>query len=155
MNWQPELDELRRREALAREMGGPDKVKRQHEGGRLTVRERIDRLVDKDSFREIGAIAGVAEYDATNELTSLTPANCVFGRAQVDGRTVVVVGDDFTVRGGSADAAIYAKPLMAEDMRLRFGTGTRRIEHDRVERSELFRRERPPHQVAALYRDRA
>ena len=61
MNWQPELDELRRREALAREMGGPDKVKRQHEGGRLTVRERIDRLVDKDSFREIGAIAGVAE----------------------------------------------------------------------------------------------
>ncbi|HEX3180430.1 MAG TPA: carboxyl transferase domain-containing protein [Beijerinckiaceae bacterium] len=116
MNWQPELDELRRREALAREMGGPDKVKRQHEGGRLTVRERIDRLVDKDSFREIGAIAGVAEYDATNELTSLTPSNCVFGRAQVDGRTVVVVGDDFTVRGGSADAAIYAKPLMAEDM---------------------------------------
>ena len=55
MNWQPELDELRRREALAREMGGADKVKRQHEGGRLTVRERIDRLADKDSFREIGA----------------------------------------------------------------------------------------------------
>ncbi|MBV9064538.1 MAG: methylmalonyl-CoA carboxyltransferase, partial [Methylobacteriaceae bacterium] len=116
MNWQPELDELRRREALAREMGGADKVKRQHDGGRLTVRERIDRLVDKGTFREIGGIAGVAEYDSDNELTSLTPANCVFGRAQVDGRTVVVVGDDFTVRGGSADAAIHAKPLMAEDM---------------------------------------
>ena len=42
MNWKPELDELMRREAFAREMGGADKVKRQHDGGRLTVRERID-----------------------------------------------------------------------------------------------------------------
>src|SRR5262249_35495360 len=50
------------------------------------------------------------------ELKNLTPANCVFGRAKVDGRTVVVVGDDFTVRGGSADASIHAKPLMAEEM---------------------------------------
>ena len=101
-------------------MGGADKVKRQHEGGRLTVRERIDRLVDKHTFREIGAIAGIAEYDSENELKSLTPANCVFGRAQVDGRTVVLVGDDFTVRRGSADAAIYAKPLMAEEMAQEF-----------------------------------
>ena len=36
MNWQPELDELRARERMAREMGGPDKVQRQHDGGRLT-----------------------------------------------------------------------------------------------------------------------
>ena len=43
-------------------MGGADKVKRQHDGGRLTVRERIDRLVDKESFREIGTVAGKAEY---------------------------------------------------------------------------------------------
>ena len=40
----------------------------------------------------------------------------MFGRARIDGRTVVVVGDDFTVRGGSADASISAKPLMAEEM---------------------------------------
>ena len=38
MSWQKEMDELRRREAMAREMGGKDKVKRQHDGGRLTVR---------------------------------------------------------------------------------------------------------------------
>ena len=57
MNWQPELDELRRREALAKEMGGADKVKRQHDGGRLTVRERIDGLADAGTFHEIGAIA--------------------------------------------------------------------------------------------------
>lgn len=97
-------------------MGGVDKVKRQHDQGRLTVRERIDRLIDSGSFHEIGAVSGIGEYDSSGELQKLTPANCVFGRARVEGRTVVVVGDDFTVRGGSADASISAKPLMAEEM---------------------------------------
>ena len=116
MTWQPELDELRERERLARQMGGPDKVKRQHDGGRLTVRERIDRLIDPESFHEIGALAGKARYDADGNLVEFTPANCIFGRAKVDGRPVVVVGDDFTVRGGSADATIKEKPWMAEQM---------------------------------------
>lgn len=97
-------------------MGGVDKVKRQHDQGRLTVRERIDKLIDKGSFHEIGAVSGIGEYDSSGDLKKLTPANCVFGRARVDGRTVVVVGDDFTVRGGSADASISAKPMMAEEM---------------------------------------
>jgi acetyl-CoA carboxylase carboxyltransferase component len=116
MVWKPELDELNRREAFAREMGGVEKVKRQHDQGRLTVRERIEGLIDRSSFHEIGAVAGLGEYDAEGELKHVTPANCVFGRARIDGRTVVVVGDDFTVRGGSADASISAKPLMAEEM---------------------------------------
>jgi acetyl-CoA carboxylase carboxyltransferase component len=116
MNWKPELDDLARREAFAREMGGVDKVKRQRDQGRLTVRERIDKLVDQKTFHEVGAISGTAEYDNNGELTNLTPANCVFGRGKIDGRTVVVVGDDFTVRGGSADASISTKPLMAEEM---------------------------------------
>src|SRR5690348_1260747 len=116
MVWKPELDDLARREAFARAMGGVDKVKRQRDQGRLTVRERIDRLIDPESFHEVGAISGSAEYDANGELIQLTPANCVFGRGKVDGRPVVVVGDDFTVRGGSADASISAKPLMAEEM---------------------------------------
>ena len=116
MSWKPELDELARREAFAREMGGVDKVKRQHDQGRLTVRERIDKLIDHGSFHEMGAVTGIGEYDADGKLTFVTPANCVFGRGKIDGRTVVVVGDDFTVRGGSADAAIWEKPLMAEEM---------------------------------------
>ncbi len=63
MNWRTELEELRLRERMSQEMGGVDKVKRQHDGGRLTVRERIDRLVDAGSFHETGAIAGSATYD--------------------------------------------------------------------------------------------
>ena len=116
MTWQSELDELRRREALAEKLGGVERVKRQHDGGRLTIRERIDRLVDKGTFHELGKIAGKAAYDAANDLADFTPSNFVFGRAKVDGRPVVVGGDDFTVRGGSADATIKEKHLLCEQM---------------------------------------
>jgi acetyl-CoA carboxylase carboxyltransferase component len=116
MSWERELEELRARERMAREMGGPDKVRRQHDGGRLTVRERIEALIDRDSLHEVGAIAGKAEYDAKGELAKLTPSNCVMGRAKIDGRPVIVLGDDFTVRGGSADATIPMKPILAERM---------------------------------------
>jgi len=116
MSWQPELDDLARRQSMAEAMGGPDKVKRQHDGGRLTVRERITGLADPGSFHEVGAIAGRAEYAGDGALKAFTPSNCVMGRATVGGRPVVVVGDDFTVRGGSADATIRDKPIMAERM---------------------------------------
>ena len=116
MSWQAELDELAAREAMARAMGGPEKVKRQHDGGRLTVRERIDELLDDGSFHEVGAIAGKAAYGPDGRLAEFTPSNCVMGRGLVEGRPVVVVGDDFTVRGGSADATIRDKPIMAERM---------------------------------------
>lgn len=114
--WQPELDELRRREKLARELGGADKIERQHRGGRLTVRERIDALADPGSFHEVGALAGRAQYDADGKLAAFTPSNRVMGRALIGGRPVVITGDDFTVRGGSADATIVAKAVLAEQM---------------------------------------
>src|SRR4030088_3733009 len=101
MSWQTALDPPARREAFAREMGGVDKVKRQRDQGRLTVRERIDGLVDSRSFHEIGAISGSAEYDEHGELKNLTPANCVFGRGKIEGRTVVAGAGGFTVRGAS------------------------------------------------------
>ena len=85
MTWEPELDELRLRESHARRMGGAGKVARQHAGGRLTVRERIARLADPGSFRETGAIAGKARYDAEGNLIELVPSNSVFGRAEIDG----------------------------------------------------------------------
>ena len=116
MSWQPELDELRRREVLARRMGGPDKIKRQHDGGKLTVRERIERLLDPGSFHEIGAIAGKAAYDQAGNLVDFTASNFVMGRGCIDGRAVAVGGDDFTVRGGAADASIWEKQMVSEQM---------------------------------------
>ena len=46
MSWEKEVEEIRRRVGLAKEMGGADNIKRQHDGGKLTVRERIERLLD-------------------------------------------------------------------------------------------------------------
>ena len=116
--WGPELAELRRREAFAELMGGEEKVARQHDRGKLDVRQRIGRLLDTGSFHEIGKIAGTPTYDADGELVDLRASNFVFGRGLVDGRTVVVAADDFTVRGGAADASIIAKQIAAEQMAL-------------------------------------
>ena len=113
--WEPEIAELRHREELARQMGGPDKVARHHDAGKLTVRERIEELLDSGSFHEIGTITGRATYEGT-ELADLSPANFVMGRGRVEGRPVVVGGDDFTVRGGSSDASIGGKQAYAEQM---------------------------------------
>ncbi|HSG88561.1 MAG TPA: carboxyl transferase domain-containing protein [Pseudomonadales bacterium] len=116
-----EIEELRRREALAERMGGTEKVARQHGRGKLDARERIRRLLDADSFHEIGKIAGRAEVDASGALVDLSPANFIFGRGRMDGRTVMAAVDDFTVRGGAADAAIAGKQIMAEAMARELG----------------------------------
>lgn len=114
MSWQKEVDELRKREALAREMGGEERIQRQHENGRLTVRERIDGLADSGSFHEIGVLAGKATYSDEGELQEFTPSNFVVGTADINGRRVVIGGDDFTVRGGAADAKIGNKSQYGE-----------------------------------------
>jgi acetyl-CoA carboxylase carboxyltransferase component len=114
-DWEPEVAELRRREAMAREMGGAEKVERHHAAGKLTVRERIDGKLDAGTFHEIGALAGRARYE-DGALAEFSPTNFVMGRGRIDGRPVVVGGDDFTVRGGAADASIWQKQAMAEQM---------------------------------------
>lgn len=118
MSWEKELDELRRREELAKKMGGEERVNRQHDQDRLTVRERIDILLDDDSFHEVGALAGNASYDDAGEMTDFTPSNFVMGSGRLDGRRVVVGGDDFTVRGGAADGRVGNKMGYSEKMAL-------------------------------------
>jgi acetyl-CoA carboxylase carboxyltransferase component len=114
MSWEPELEELRRREELARRMGGTERVERQHASGRLTVRERVERLLDAGSFHETGVLAGRAAYADDGEIESFLPANTIVGHGRIDGRRVALQGDDFTVRGGAADAAIWEKAIYAE-----------------------------------------
>jgi acetyl-CoA carboxylase carboxyltransferase component len=121
LSWQDEVDELNRRIALAKEMGGPTGIERQHANGRYTVRERIDLLLDYGSFHEIGALAGQPGYQ-DGKLVSFLPSNFVMGTGKVDGRRVVVGGDDFTVRGGAADAVVGNKAgygeLLAREYRI-------------------------------------
>ena len=116
MSWQKEVDEIGKRKKLAEAMGGPEKLKKQKADGKLNARERIAGLVDKGSFREIGQLGGAATYDAKGDLKSFLPSNMLFGRAKIEGRPVVVQSDDFTVRGGAADAAIHEKLVQSEKL---------------------------------------
>jgi acetyl-CoA carboxylase carboxyltransferase component len=115
LSWESEIEEIKRRVELARQMGGSANVARQHSSGKLTVRERIDRLVDPGSFHEIGALAGKATYE-DGRVVSFVPSNYVMGTGRIEGRRVVVGGDDFTVRGGAADARVGDKAGYAEKL---------------------------------------
>ena len=80
-DWSPEVAGIERRRERAREMGGAEQVARQHAAGKLTVRERIEALCDKGSFRERGGISGVSELGPDGELVDFSPANVVLGTA--------------------------------------------------------------------------
>jgi acetyl-CoA carboxylase carboxyltransferase component len=120
MSWQREVDGIKQRKQRALEQGGHEAVERQHAQGRLTIRERIARLVDADSFREQGPIAGHAETDEHGELRAFTPANYVLGIARIDGRFCVVGGEDFTLRGGSPSPSGLRKSVFAEELAYRY-----------------------------------
>jgi acetyl-CoA carboxylase carboxyltransferase component len=100
MVWEPEVDELNQRRAMALRMGGDRTVARQHEHGKLTVRERIDVLADPGTFHELGQLAGHGEYE-DGKLVDFTPVSMVCGTAEIDGRPVMIQGADFTIRGGA------------------------------------------------------
>ena len=102
--WEKEIEELERRKALARQMGGAEGIERQHSRGKLTVRERIAELADAGTFDEFMGLMGSATYTG-NELASFMPKASVEGTLKLDGRKAVVTAGDFTVRGGSAGSA--------------------------------------------------
>lgn len=114
MTWEPEIGELERRRQLAAQLGGEERVARHRAAGKLTVRQRIDTLLDAGSFREIGSLSGFAEYGDDGSMQRFTPANFLFGRGAVDDRPVLVGADDFTVRGGSAEASLHNKLAYSE-----------------------------------------
>lgn len=116
MSWDKELDELAQRQSFAEQMGGEEKVSRQHGRGKLDARQRIAGIVDEGSFREIGKIAGSGTYDDYGALTHLAASNYIYGRGNIEGRPAVITADDFTVRGGASDASIHRKMIQAEKM---------------------------------------
>lgn len=100
-DWSAEVEELRLRRQQALALGGAEAVAKHHERGRLTIRERVTRLVDTGSFQEVGTLTGQGKYDGVR-LTGVQPAPYVMGLANIDGRPVAVGGEDFTIRGGSS-----------------------------------------------------
>jgi len=101
MSWIPEIEEIHRRRKLAEACGGEAAVAKHHAAGKLTVRERIGRLLDAGSFQEVGKLAGRAKYDASGKLSAFEPAPYVMGIGRLDGRPVAVGGEDYTIRAGT------------------------------------------------------
>lgn len=116
MSWEKEISELRHRQEMARKMGGEEKVARHINNGKLPVRDRIDKLLDESSFVEVGSVTGKVDYNEQGEITQMQPANLITGRGKLNGKRVVVAGDDFTVRGGANDAGIREKLVHVEMM---------------------------------------
>ncbi len=116
MSWRKEVEGIEQRRALAKLHGGAEAVAKQHERGRLAVRERIDALVDPGSFSEHGTVAGASEVDDAGNLKSFGPANVVTGIAKLDGRPVVVCGDDFTVGGAAYSSAGIRKGIYGDEL---------------------------------------
>jgi acetyl-CoA carboxylase carboxyltransferase component len=116
MTWEPEVAEIRRRRQIAYALGGEEAVARRHAAGHWTIRERIAALLDPGSFRELGVLAAAVEYDADGNATRITPSNAVLGTGLVNGRPVVVGGEDFTIRGGASDGGGSAKMYYMEHL---------------------------------------
>src|SRR5436190_13472756 len=94
-------EELRDKKAKFREGGGADRVARQKELGKLTVRERLDLLFDPGTFDEFGLLAHHQSVSPQMQ-GKFTPADgCLTGVGRVDGRRVGVIAYDFTVMAGS------------------------------------------------------
>jgi len=114
--------ELREKRAKIKEGGGKQRIEKQHKAGKLAARERIDKLVDRESFQEIGLFAkhratyfGMADKD-------LPADGVVTGCATIDGRLVHLACQDFTVAGGAAGEVHCAK--ITEMMKLSMKTGS-------------------------------
>ncbi|HEV7472902.1 MAG TPA: acyl-CoA carboxylase subunit beta [Pyrinomonadaceae bacterium] len=107
--------ELQELEARLRLGGGPDKIERQHSQGKLSARERIDLLLDKDSYaQEVGLLVAYDQYDG-----GAPGAGVVTVVGQVNDREVVVVANDGTVKAGSWWPETIKKILRAQEIAMR------------------------------------
>ena len=115
------LDELARRELLAVEGGGPERRARQHEQGKLSARERIDLLLDEGTFEETDKFVTHRCTDFGMGEKRVPGDGFVTGYGKVEGRTVFVFAQDFTVFGGSLSESNAAKIVKLMDMAMRVG----------------------------------
>ena len=116
------VEELQRRRAAVMLGGGGDKLEKHRASGKLPARERIDALVDKDSFQETGLFATLRATLFGMDGKDLPADGVVTGAAAVDGRLVHVASQDFTVAGGSAGEVHSIKVAESMEHALRAGS---------------------------------
>jgi len=121
MDRKARLEELRRRKAEARELGGRERVEKQHAAGKLTARERIEALLDPGTFREVDALARHRCRDFGMEKNRIAGDGVVTGWGLVDGRPVYLFSQDFTSYGGALGEVFAEKICKIMDMAMRAG----------------------------------
>ncbi len=112
---------LAERLAANRRGGGEARVKRQHEQGKLTARERIELFLDAGTFEEMDALVQHSCTDFGMERQRIPGDGVISGFGRVDGRPVFVFAQDFTVFGGSLSAANAAKICKIMDLAMKVG----------------------------------
>jgi acetyl-CoA carboxylase carboxyltransferase component len=117
----PKIEELRLNRKASRAGGGPERIKRQHDAGRNTARERLDILLDPGSFRELDAFVQHRATDFGLADKKYLGDSVVTGWGTIDGRLVYVFSQDFTVIGGSLSEAHAEKIVKIMDMALKTG----------------------------------
>ena len=120
MSWKKEVNEIRIRKKAAKVQGGKKAVELHHQKGRKTLRERIELLIDKNTFDELGELAGGVDKDKEGNFETMTPANFILGFGKVNNRQVIVGGEDFTVKGGSPNSAGLRKSVYTEDLAIQY-----------------------------------
>jgi propionyl-CoA carboxylase beta chain len=115
------LERLRRMRADARLGGGERRIAQQHERGKLTARERLELLLDPDSFVELDAFVTHRASDFGLDGERYLGDGVVTGHGRIDGRTVFVYAQDFTVFGGSLSEAHAEKIVKVMDLAVENG----------------------------------
>ncbi|MGH9341609.1 MAG: acyl-CoA carboxylase subunit beta [Acidobacteriota bacterium] len=115
------FEELRERSRQALAGGGPERLERQHQAGKLSARERIDLLLDEDTFEELGRFVVHRCSDFGMDLKKIPGDGVVTGHGRVQGRLVYVFAQDFTVFGGSLSETYAEKICKVMDLAMKMG----------------------------------
>ncbi len=121
MTISPKIEQLRAKRAQSQLGGGEARIKRQHDQGKKTARERLEMLLDPGSFREVDAFVHHHNNKFGLEKNKPLSDSVVTGWGTIDGRLVYVYSQDFTVMGGSLSEAHADKILKIMDMAIKVG----------------------------------
>src|SRR5574344_815823 len=103
------LDQLEKKRELARLGGGQDRIDAQHKKGKLTARERIDLLIDKGTFHELEPYVSHQGDELGIAKDRIPGDGVVTGYGKIDGRSVYLYAQDFTVYGGTMSDMVSRK----------------------------------------------
>jgi len=122
MTIEKKLEALRKKIKLSDLGGGKERIKKQHQAGKLTARERINLLLDEGSFEEMDKLVVHQSHDFGMEKKRIYGDGVVSGYGKIEGRTVFIFAQDFTVFGGSLSGANAAKIVKIMDLAMKAGS---------------------------------